>query len=78
VKTGWEVKRASVSSFNGGLLVEGINHDASDPLFHQFSWHIREYSVTDKRYDFAGCEFVGSARDVYTRLLALAEKRGES
>ena len=70
MKTGWEVRRASVSERNGGLLVEGINHDATDRLGREFYWHIRE-SVSDQRYDFSGCEFIGNARKVYDRLLSI-------
>ena len=72
-KTGWEVQSASVSSRNGGLLVTGINHETTDPLFRTFSWHIQYESLKgDHRFDFSGCRFEGNAPAVLESLLARA------
>jgi len=71
-KTGWEVKQAAKSYRNQGLHLLGINHDHSDPLFHEFRWHVE--GVANPRYDFSGCVFKEGAREVYDRLMA--EGRG--
>jgi hypothetical protein len=73
IKTGWEVTKASVSQRNGGLYVQGINHETTDPLFKTFGWHIQYESLKDGRFDFSGCMFEGNAQEVHQRLLAKAQ-----
>lgn len=73
IKTGWQVNSASVSEHNGGLRVEGVNHDATETISRYFIWDIRE-SVNDPRYDFSGCTFHGNAQAVYQRLRAKGEE----
>jgi len=69
MKSGWQVLKASVSARNGGLYVEGINHESTDPLFRTFCWHIGKDSLKDTRFDFSSCQFASGALTVAARLL---------
>jgi len=54
-RTGWEVLTARCSDSNGGLQIEGVNHD--DDGRREFCWTISYYSVVNLCYDWSGCVF---------------------
>jgi hypothetical protein len=69
-KTGWEVLSAQVSERNGGLYVQGINHESTHEIDRKFCWNIHIESLRDARFDFSGCNFAEGAQARLEWLLA--------
>lgn len=61
-RSGWEILQATCSD-RGGLHVQGINHETTDPLFVSFSWEINQFGIDDPRYDFSNCCFKIGAKE---------------
>lgn len=68
-KSGWEVKTCEVSQ-RSALFITGTNHESTDPLFREFSWHVNADGLKDSRYDFSGCTFTTGAWFVFSRIAA--------
>lgn len=65
---GWEIREVRKSERNGCLQVCGINHETTDPLFREFSWHVQSVTA-DARYWLApGAVISPNAHSVLERL----------
>jgi hypothetical protein len=73
-KIGWEIHKATVSPRNGGLYVEGVNHETQDALGRNIFWDIGHHSIDDCRYDWTNCAWGPGAKECYDRLVKQCEE----